>query len=189
MSQIAVYTLDQFVADLRATFANGELLPAKATSVAAVLQRLLGLGGWVQRRLDAGGYDALGGSVYTDADYGYPGPGFHITCGADTLSQYRPPHDHGAGWVVYGVYKGAIEQTRYGWDYSAGNLAPQFVPRTSFVQKAGEVAYFLPGEAHTTRNVAGERTIVVRVESQNLSRVVRHGYDLPTNAAALMKSN
>ena len=82
-------------------------------------------GGWVRDLIDKGGYEALPGAVYTDETYGHPGPGFHITCGAQKPGQYNTPHDHGAGWVVYGTYQGAIEQTRWGWDYSTGVLAPK----------------------------------------------------------------
>jgi len=176
MSTIAVYTLEDFVQDLRDSFAAHDELVSRANAVAAVLQQLLQQGGWVQALLDNGGYDALPGSVYVDDTYGHPAAGFNITCGAQKPGQYNSPHDHGAGWVVYGTYTGAIEQTRYGWDYSQGLLAPRLVPRESFVQNPGQVAYFLPGEIHDTRNVA-DRSVVVRVESQKTSTLWRHRYD------------
>ncbi len=182
MSAIAIYTLEDFVRDLRQSFAAHDDLVGRANAVAAVLQQLLRVGGWVQELLDKGGYDALPGSTYVDDTYGHPTAGFHITCGAQQPGQRNSPHDHGAGWVVYGTYQGAIEQTRWGWDYSNGLLAPRLVARESFVQQPGEVAYFLPGETHDTRNVA-ERSVVVRVESQKTATLWRHRYQPDKNTA------
>ena len=180
------YSLDQFTADIRKAFNENKGVPARPNAVAAVIQHLLTSGGWIQERLNSGGYDALGGSVYNDSQVGDPQPGFHVTCRAATPGFYRPLHDHGAGWVVYGVYEGAIEQVRYGWDYGEGLLNPRLISKGTFVQEAGEVAYFLPGEAHSTRNVAESRTVVLRVESQKMADVKRHRYDLNHNAAFLM---
>lgn len=176
MSTITTYTLEEFVGDLQQSFASQEDLVGRANAVAEVLQRLLRVGGWVQDLLDKGGYDALPGSVYTDDTYGHPAAGFHITCGAQKPGQANSPHDHGAGWVVYGTYEGAIEQTRWGWDYPSGVLVPQLVARESFVQHPGDAAYFLPGEIHATRNVA-DRSVVVRLESQKMATLWRHRYD------------
>ena len=182
MSTVAVYTLDEFVGDLRGAFAVHDDLVGRANAVAEVLQHLLRVGGWVQELLDKGGYEALPGSAYVDDQYGHPAPGFHITCGAQRGGQTQAPHDHGAAWVVYGTYAGAIKQTRWGWDYSDGLLKPRLVERASFVQQPGEAAYFLPGEAHDTLSVA-ERSVVVRVESQKVSTLWRHRYDREANTA------
>jgi len=183
MSAVAVYTLDEFVKDLQQSFASHADLVGRANAVAETLQHLLKVGGWVQELLDKGGYDALPGGVYTDTEYGHPAPGFHITCGAQTPGQSNAPHDHGASWVVYGTYEGAIEQTRWGWDYSTGLLQPKLVAKESFVQNPGEVAYFLPGEIHDTKNVADGRSVVVRVEAQKVSTLWRHRYIKDANTA------
>jgi predicted metal-dependent enzyme (double-stranded beta helix superfamily) len=182
MSSIAVYTLNDFVADLRSAFGSHDDLVGRANAVAEVVQHLLRTGGWVQELIDNGGYDALPGSAYVDPEYGHPAAGFHITCGAQKPGQYNSPHDHGAGWVVYGTYQGAIEQTRWGWDYSEGLLKPRLQARAKFVQEPGVAAYFLPGEIHDTRNVA-ERSVVVRVESQKVSSLWRHRYDASAGTA------
>ena len=177
MSAVATYTLEAFVKDLQGDFAAHEDLVGRANAVAETLEHLLKIGGWVQELLDTGGYDALPGSTYQDTAYGHPDAGFHITCGAQIQGQANSPHDHGAGWVVYGTYEGAIEQTRWQWDYSDGLLKPKLVKKESFVQGPGQAAYFLPGEIHDTKNVAPDRSVVVRVESQNMSTVWRHRYD------------
>lgn len=188
MSATSVYTLDAFVSDLRGAFSDHVDLVGRANAVAAVLEHLLRTGGWVRELLDRGGYDALPGSTYLDDMYGHPAPGFHVTCGAQKPSQRNTPHDHGAGWVVYGTFEGAIEQTKWGWDYTDGLLKPKLVQRGSFVQQAGQAAYFLPGEIHDTRNAA-ERSVVVRVESQKTSTLWRHRYDREANTARAFLGN
>ena len=49
----------------------------------------------------------------------------------------------------------------------------------------------MPGEIHSTHNVddTDGRSIIVRVESQNLKKVERHSYSADENAASLMKAN
>jgi predicted metal-dependent enzyme (double-stranded beta helix superfamily) len=183
MSAVAVYTLDEFVADLQRAFASHEDLVGRANAVADVLEYLLRVGGWVQELLDKGGYDALLGGAYTDSTYGHPAAGFHITCSAQKPGQANSPHDHGAGWVAYGTYTGAIEQTRWGWDYSSGLLRPRLFAKEAFVQRPGQAAYFLPGEIHDTRNAVDDRSVVVRVESQKVSTLWRHRYDPEGNTA------
>jgi predicted metal-dependent enzyme (double-stranded beta helix superfamily) len=182
VSSIAVYTLDDFVADLQQAFGAYDDLVGRANAVAEVVQHLLRTGGWVQELIDRGGYEALPGSAYVDDKYGHPAAGFHITCGAQKPGQYNSPHDHGAGWVVYGTYQGAIQQTRWGWDYSEGLLKPRLIARAQFVQEPGVAAYFLPGEIHDTRNVA-DRSVVVRVESRKVSTLWRHRYDVGAGTA------
>lgn len=181
MSAVAVYKIEEFVRDLQQAFASHDDLVGRVNAVAQTLQHLLQVGGWVQELLDKGGYDALPGSTYLDSTYGHPAAGFHITCGAQKPGQTNTPHDHGASWVVYGAYQGAIKQTRWGWDYAKGLLRPQLVAKESFVQEAGQVAYFLPGEIHDTRNAVEGRSVVVRVEAQQMAAVWRHRYNPQTH--------
>ncbi len=182
MTALAVYTLDEFVKDLQRAFASHPDLVGRANAVTEVLEHLLKVGGWVQEMIDQGGYESLPGAVYTDKEYGHPGPGFHITCGAQKPGQTNAPHDHGAGWVAYGTYEGAIQQIRWAWDYSAGVHEPRLVAKESFVQQPGDVAYFLPGEIHTTTNTV-DRSVVVRVESQKVATLWRHRYLKDGNTA------
>jgi predicted metal-dependent enzyme (double-stranded beta helix superfamily) len=180
VSTIAGYALNSFVADLRDAFDSHKDLVGRANAVTAVLEHLLSVGGWVQEMIDRG--EKLPGSAYTDDRCGDPAPGFHITCGAQKLGQTNDPHDHGAGWVVYGTYSGAIEQKRWAWDYANGLHQPRLVAKTSFLQPAGQAAYFLPGEIHTTR-CDTDGSVVVRVESQKMSTLWRHRYDREANTA------
>ena len=79
------------------------------------------------------------------------GDGFLLMCGVQRPGQDNAPHDHGDSWVVYGVYKGAIEQTKWRWVYPDSDwTSPEIKSAENYVQKEGEVAFFLPGEIHTT---------------------------------------
>ena len=108
-------------------------------------------------------------------------------CSVQKPDQDNLPHDHGAAWVVYGVYEGAIEQTKWRWFFPGEGVdTPQIKTTGSFVQKDGSVAFFLPGEIHHTRNVAGKRSLVVRLESQKLDRVTRYQYNPQDNTVTVM---
>ena len=58
----------------------------------------------------------------------------------------------------------------------------------SWVQGAGDIAFFLPGEIHQTRCVADDRAVVIRLEGQKLAGMLRHRYDPKTNTAELYTS-
>jgi hypothetical protein len=97
------------------------------------------------------------------------------------------PHDHGAAWVVYGVYDGEIKQTKFRWFYPGEGVDSVQIKETGdFVQRDGKVAFFLPGEIHNTLNVSGGRALVVRLESQKLDRVVRYQYNPDEGTVKMM---
>ncbi len=108
-------------------------------------------------------------------------------CTVQKPGQDNLPHDHGAAWVVYGVYDGAIKQTKWRWFYKGEGVdTPRIKETGDFVQKNGKVAFFLPGEIHHTENVTGGRALVVRLESQKLTEVTRYQYDPDANTVKKM---
>jgi predicted metal-dependent enzyme (double-stranded beta helix superfamily) len=193
MVKKTTYTFERFIADVRQVFASSKDPRSQAQSVVRHMKELLAVPGWIEEKADLpakGGYGRL--DLYVDEEYEHPGPGFLAMCAVQptgSLASKAPgtsPHDHGASWVVYGVYKGAIRQTKWRWVYPEGTwTSPELKPVEQFVQKKGEIAFFLPGEIHLTLNVVDERSLVLRLEAQNLDRVARHRYDLQTNFAVL----
>jgi predicted metal-dependent enzyme (double-stranded beta helix superfamily) len=127
-----------------------------------------------------------------DEEFGHPGNGFYLMCSVQTPGQDNLPHDHGAAWVVYGVYEGAIKQTKWRWYYPGEGVDHVQIKETgNFVQTDGAVAFFLPGEIHNTFNAAeesvkGGRSVVVRLESQKLDRITRYQYNPADNAVTVM---
>jgi hypothetical protein len=82
--------------------------------------------------------------------YRDPAAGFMLLAHHENEGLYRPPHDHGRAWVVYGVQSGALEICTYGRvEEPAG--ATRLVLRETSVLEAGEARAYLPGDIHDTR--------------------------------------
>ena len=98
-------------------------------------------------------------SLHNDAPpyrelYGDPKHGFLLLAHAESKGNYRPPHDHGGGWVIYGVQRGEIEVGTYARVESLDGRA-QLVKRETYVVRPGQCKVFLPGDIHDTRAIAG----------------------------------
>jgi hypothetical protein len=76
--------------------------------------------------------------------------GFVLMAHTETAGLYRPPHDHGRAWVVYGLQQGAIEiRTFVRIEDLAGPL--RLVQRDAVVLRPGQAYAYLPGDIHDTR--------------------------------------
>ena len=190
MVQASTYTMEQFVEDVRQIFAKTQDPRQQAHEVAQHMKTLLTVSGWLEERLnlpEEGGFGSY--ALHYDDKYGHPGDGFYLMSGVQPPGRDNLPHDHGPTWVVYGVYQGAIEQTKWRWSYpEADRTSPEIKPVESWVQQPGDIAFFLPGEIHQTRCVADDRAVVVRLEGQKLAGVIRHRYDPKTNTAEVYTS-
>ena len=190
MAQAAIYTMETFVSDVRQIFASTKDPRAQAQGVARHMQELLKTPGWLEEQIDLPAEGGFGRHVlHQDEEFGHPEGGFLLMCGIQRPGQDNLPHDHGNTWVVYGIYQGEIEQTKWRWSYpEADRTSPEIKPLETWVQEPGEVAFFLPGEIHNTRCVADDRAVVVRLEGQKLAGMLRHRYDPKTNTAELYTS-
>jgi len=190
MAQAKVYTLDEFVQDVGQVFSDHNDPRAQAQKVSKHLSGLLKVPDSLEGRLDPptdGEFTMQ--NLHLDKDRGHPSPGFLVMVSTLAAGWGNVPHDHGTIWVVYGVYKGSIQQTKYQWVYPEGEwTAPQFTVIQKFIQKPGEISFFLPGEIHDTSNASTERSLVVRVESRSLEGHWRHMYNLENNAAVASTS-
>lgn len=80
-----------------------------------------------------------------DADHG-----FVLLAHTEHAGLYRPPHDHGRSWVIYGVQNGEIEMGTFGRVEDAhGNV--HLVQRDATVLRPGQAQIYLPGDIHDTR--------------------------------------
>jgi predicted metal-dependent enzyme (double-stranded beta helix superfamily) len=86
--------------------------------------------------------------------YRDPVHGFVLLAHTETEGRYRPPHDHGRSWVIYGVLQGEMEMGTYARvdDQRDG---PRLVKRGSTLVRHGEVQVYLPGDIHDTLCVSG----------------------------------
>lgn len=86
--------------------------------------------------------------------YRDPDAGFMLLAHNENEGLYRPPHDHGRAWVVYGVQSGTLEIRTYGKVEAPGG-GPRLVLRDTSLLKPGEARAYLPGDIHDTRCLSG----------------------------------
>jgi len=182
--------IEQFVGAVRDVFANTPDARSQAQGISNQMKTLLAAPNLLEEIKQKGGGKPGRINLHIDDEYGHPGPGFCLMTSLTPRGQATGgarAHDHGASFVVYGVFKGAIEQTKYIWAYNKdGDLtAPELKQGDRFVQNAGDIAFFLPGEIHNTSAVGDEPPIVIRLEAQLLDRVTRHSYNLDGSRAVV----
>jgi hypothetical protein len=101
--------------------------------------------------------------LHRDADHG-----FILLAHAETAGLYRPPHDHGRAWVVYGIQDGELEiRTFARVDDAAGGS--RLVQRDSVVVRPGQALAYLPGDIHDTRCLS-ETALLFRFTERDLKR-------------------
>jgi predicted metal-dependent enzyme (double-stranded beta helix superfamily) len=79
--------------------------------------------------------------------------GFVLQAHTERAGLYRPPHDHGRGWVIYALQGGEIAMSTYARVETADGI--RLVKRDETLLRAGQAQLFLPGDIHDTRCVTG----------------------------------
>jgi len=79
--------------------------------------------------------------LYRDAEHG-----FVLLAHTERHGLYRPPHDHGRSWVIYGVQRGEVEMRSY-----ARIVDVRLVRRDAVIVRPGQALVYLPGDIHDTR--------------------------------------
>ena len=111
--------------------------------------------------------------------YRDPTHGFVLLAHTETAGLYRPPHDHGRGWVLYAMQQGEIEMGTYART-EAPDGSVRLVKRGSGVMRPGQVQVYLPGDIHDTRCIAGPALLFrfterdLKREDQDEHRVTRY---------------
>jgi len=191
MTQTNGYTLEAFIEDARQTFADSDDAKVQAQTIAGHMEKLLQVPNLLDGKLEIPETGTSVVSLHHDDQYGHPAPGFWLMCNAQSKTGATVgvhPHDHGAAWVVYGVYSGAIQQTTWRWAFHAPDRSdPHLDEVGQWIQKPGEVAFFMPGAIHAQQNVFDGPSVVIRLEGQKLDGVIRHSYDLRTESATIVR--
>lgn len=91
--------------------------------------------------------------------------GFMLLAHAEQQGLYRPPHDHGRAWVIYGVQSGELEIGTYA--HVTDGEGDRLVQRDTFVLRPGEARAYLPGDIHDTRCLT-ESALVFRFTERDL---------------------
>lgn len=94
--------------------------------------------------------------------------GFLLLAHSEPQGLYRPPHDHGRGWVIYAIQQGEIEMGTYA-RVRAADGSEQLVRRDTTLLRPGQVQVYLPGDIHDTRCIAGP-ALLFRFTERDLKR-------------------
>jgi hypothetical protein len=107
--------------------------------------------------------------LYRDPDHG-----FLLLAHAEELGRFRPPHDHGRGWVIYGVQQGEMEIRTYGRIQDRDGQM-RLVLRESYLARPGEARVYLPGDIHDTRCTRGP-VLYYRFTDRDLKKEESEGH-------------
>lgn len=108
-----------------------------------------------------------------------PDHGFVLLAHAEPAGLYRPPHDHGRSWVIYGVQQGESEMGTYG-RLEAPDGTARLVKRNTSRVGPGQVQLYLPGDIHDTRCEVGPALLFrfterdLKAEDRIARRVTRY---------------
>lgn len=108
-----------------------------------------------------------------------PDHGFVLLAHTEQAELYRPPHDHGRAWVLYGIQHGEIEMGTYA-RIEGENGEVRLVKRNTTRVRAGEAQLYLPGDIHDTRCVSDSALLFrfterdLRVEDRQHRRLTRY---------------
>jgi hypothetical protein len=112
--------------------------------------------------------------LYRDPDHG-----FVLLGHTEHAGLYRPPHDHGAAWVMYAVQSGEIEMRTYA-RVENPETGVRLVQRDATCVGAGQIQVYLPGDIHDTRCLSESALLFrfterdLRVEDKVLHRLTRY---------------
>ena len=112
--------------------------------------------------------------LHRDRDHG-----FVLLAHSEPTGLYRPPHDHGRGWVIYALQRGEMEIRTYArLEDPEGRV--RLVERETQALRPGDARGYLPGDIHDTRCVAGPSLLFrfterdLKKEDQEARRVTRY---------------
>lgn len=156
--------LEHFASRVRASWGPPapELIAACRTQLEALL-KAPSSEGWLARLLED-----LPESCELDRDLDL---GYVLLAHTEAQGRYRPPHDHGQSWVIYGVLKGEMEMAKYAVVMEPPGVE-KLVKRGTTCVVSGEVQVYLPGDIHDTLCVSGP-AILFRFTERDL-RLEKH---------------
>jgi hypothetical protein len=111
--------------------------------------------------------------------YRDPTHGFVLLAHTEHAGLYRPPHDHGRGWVIYAIQQGEIEMGTFARIENPDGSV-NLVKRNSTLVRPGQVQVYLPGDIHDTRCISGPALLFrfterdLKKEDQEEHRVTRY---------------
>jgi predicted metal-dependent enzyme (double-stranded beta helix superfamily) len=105
--------------------------------------------------------------------YRDPQHGFMLIAHTEEKGLYRPPHDHGSGWVIYAVQSGEMEMGTYrAITNQKGEM--KLVRREQYRMQPGDCKVFLPGDIHDTL-CRSNSVLMLRLTSCDLKKEDQDG--------------
>jgi len=164
--------LETFIDNVRSDWGplTSEVVAACGRHLAALLQAPV-TEAWLA---DLHAKPPLTKTLYRDPDHG-----FMLLAHVEPAGLYRPPHDHGRGWVIYGVQCGGSEMGTYGRLDDADGT-PRLVKRNGTLVQPGQVQVYLPGDVHDTHCVTGPALLFrftdrdLKIEETEAHRITRY---------------
>ena len=138
------YTLDQFLADTRATI-KGKGVPAGLAEIRDHLERLLGNRTLLEKHLGTPVPYTARTTIGHD-----PATDVHVLVHGRQEGGKSAPHDHGPCWVVYGSYTNHTRMRR--WRRTDDGKTPghaELELQRDFNLQAGQAAAFAVGDIHS----------------------------------------
>lgn len=161
--------LSTFIQRTRASF--GPLTTELIASVHAQLERLVQTPGterWLQALHEE---RPASKELYRDAEHG-----FVLLAHSEPAELYRPPHDHGRGWVIYALERGEMEIGTYARVQDSDGRV-RLVKRDMSLLRAGEARVYLPGDIHDTRCLVGP-SLLFRFTDRDLKKEEREAHQV-----------
>lgn len=159
--------LATFVEQTRAAF--GPLATEMVASVRAQLEQLAKAPGaerWLQALHEE---NPASKELYRDGTHG-----FVLLAHSEPTGLYRPPHDHGRGWVIYALQRGEMEIGTYA-RVEDGDGRVRLVKRDASLLREGEARVYLPGDIHDTRCLSGP-SLLFRFTERDLKKEDQEGH-------------
>ncbi|UTP40941.1 hypothetical protein M9M90_07095 [Phenylobacterium sp. LH3H17] len=169
---MAKSALDKFVEAVRSDW--GPLNRGVTAACSRHLANLLAADGSEPWLADLHHQQPLARELYRDTDHG-----FVLLAHTEPAGLYRPPHDHGRAWVIYGVQRGESEMGTYD-RLEGADAQPRLVRRNATRVAPGQVQVYLPGDIHDTRCTAGPALLFrfterdLKVEDKVERRITRY---------------
>jgi hypothetical protein len=163
MAVTATYTVEQFLADTRATIKT-KGLPSGLEEIRRHVENLLAnptlLHDYLGNPVPYRNHTTIGYDAETDV---------HVLVHGREQGGKSVPHDHGPCWVVYGQYKHYTDMTR--WKrLDNGNTAEhaELTVQKQFRLNPGEAAAFAKGDIHSI--AYGDDTFFIRVTGGDVEK-------------------
>ena len=171
MSVATTYSLDQFLADTRATI-KSKGIPAGLAEIRDHLEKLLHNPDLLKKHLG----DPL---PHVDrATIGHdPETDVHVLVHGRAKGAKSSVHDHGPCWVVYGNYQNPTRMRR--WRRLDDGSRPGYADLTlqrEFMNEPGHAAAFAVGDIHSIE--FGDDTFFIRVTGGDVETKETHRFDV-----------